>query len=224
MTQETPNGEPLAFSIIGEPRKLTLEEVIEHFGDPAANVHPEENRDAVIELVTVTGQRYAVRLGLPEATVGAYGAVKQYEPPYEPHVFTSDRFILRSEADPNHLLVDESGLHILHMHGRWNGKAWVPADWRLEQKGVTIPDLLASFERTTGTSVDVVWTCQADAEYAPHKLEVATGHPYIYPLSGYAQGIVGLERGLLTVSLNEAPDMHSQVEYQEWLAAHPETV
>lgn len=216
----TENGEKsLGFIKLGEPRQMSLEEVTELFGDPALNTHHEENRDQRISLVSTTGESYDVHLGLPhDPVVGAYGAHKQYWPPYEPHVFVSDRFILRDEDDPNHLLVDEGNLSTLYMHGRWNGQAWVPSNKALEQKGVTVPHMLHTFEKATGLPVDVVWVCQFDEGGDSHEVDTDTGHPYIYPTSGYAHGAVRLERGQVEVSLYQGYE-GAKIEYQEWLAA-----
>lgn len=216
----TENGEKsLGFFKLGESRQISLEEVTELFGDPALNTHNEENRDQRINLVSTVGEPYDVHLGLPhDAVVGAYGACKQYWPPYEPHVFVSDRFILRDDPDVNNLLVDESGLRTLYMHGRWNGKAWVPSSPTLEERGVTVPDLLTSFERVAGSLIDVVWVCQYDEGGETHKLETDNGRPYIYAASGYAHGAVKLQRGKVEVSLFQGYE-GAKIEYEDWLTA-----
>lgn len=209
------------FIKLGEPRQLSVAEITELFGDPNLNSHPEELRHQRLNLASPTGETYDIHLGLPaEPSVGAYGAHKQYWPPYEPHVFTSDRFILRDEHDPNNLLVDKAGLRVLYMHGRWNGLAWVPSDHTLEQKGVTVPDILTSFESKTGWIVDVVWVCQFDTEGGQHKLSDTSSHPYIYPSSGYAHGAVTLERGQIEVSLYQGYEGYTKVEYEEWQLAN----
>lgn len=212
------SGDSPAFRITAQ-RNLTLEEVTDLFGDPLHNTHQEEGSGRYLELISDVGEPYRVNLGLPKPTIGAYGAVKYYEAPYSPHVFNSDRFILKSGDDPNKLLIDAPRLRILQMHGRWDGKNWVPSDQELANKGLSVPRLISAFEKLTGWPIDVVWVCQFDSEQGRHPLETDTGHPYIYPISGYAQGAVMLERGKLEVSLNQAPDEISRIEYEDWLTA-----
>ena len=105
---------------------------------------------------------------------------------------------------------------MLHMHARHTENGWVPSDTELEGRGVTIPGLVSSFEQATGWPIDVIWACQMSADRTANPFNPDTGHPYIYPISGFAQGHVRLERGGLTVALEEAPDEHSLVEYQDW--------
>jgi len=46
------------------------------------------------------------------------------------------------------------------MHGEWSQGQWMPQDKALQEKGLTIPHIIAGYEEATGVSVDVAYVCK----------------------------------------------------------------
>lgn len=160
----------------------------------------------------VAGATFTIHQGLPRETYAGQGI---FTVPKIPHVFEADHFELNS---PQGTLVDARKVNVLLMHGVAKNGHWLPLDRSLQEKNVSVEQIVRSFEASSGKSVDVLFVCNPKGESRVRIVPFSDAYdkPRIYMKSGDARGGVtqNEKTGEVTVRMETQSD--DQVEYLKW--------
>jgi hypothetical protein len=114
-----------------------------------------------LEAIQLNGDRFIIREGLPEElAVHQEGEDWRIFPtaPETPHVFYAD-YLTFEAASEKEEQIEQRGKMVLFMHGQVRDGQWIPINEELASSGITIPEIIARYEQTTGRKIDFAYVC-----------------------------------------------------------------
>ena len=165
-----------------------------------------------------TGQTYSVGIGLPKETYTK--EVNLFSPPSQPHFFQADHFQLVKESEGttrDETLVDRNKVNILYMHGVFRDGYWQPEDSGLQEKGITIEDIVRDHE-ASGNLVDVLFVCsnENNSRITVLPFQGAYEKPKIHMQNKPAQGSVMVNSKTGEVEVQMRVKSQNDVEFTKW--------
>ena len=158
------------------------------------------------------GATFSIHQGLPRETYAGQGI---FTVPDTPHVFQADHFELNS---PKGHLVEAKGVNVLLMHGVARVGKWFPLNRALQERGISVEQIVNSFEESSGQSIDVLFVCNPKGESRVKVVPFAGVYqkPRIYMKSGNARGSVNQHYQTGEVTVRMETESEDQAEFLRW--------
>lgn len=164
-----------------------------------------------------TGQSYSVGIGLPKEQFIREANLAY--PPSKPHFFQADNFQLVKEGvtERDETLIDRNNVNVLYMHGIFKDGQWMPEDKELQQKGITIEDIIRDHE-VTGIPVDVLFVCARGNNLRVMVIPFQNKYerPKVYMKKELARGNVMLDNKTGEVRVQMRVKSENDVEFEGW--------
>lgn len=159
------------------------------------------------------GTAYAVHEGPSWPTFSAEKNL--FGVPQEPHVMEISDFTLTEGANNSVLLgLTDTNIRVLDMHGVWRNNNWYPLSRRLQENGITIPNIVEDYEARTGKKIDIISACTRDAQLTS---EMMFADDKVYLRRGGSRGLTTTRFDTGGLSLTMHVGKKNDVEYEGWL-------
>ncbi len=159
---------------------------------------------------TRSGQRFTTHLGAPGETY-LEGMIFVSD---VPHVFLADHFVLNA---PGQTLIEATNVNVLMMHGINSGGRWHPKSQELQQKGITVEDIVNGLVES-GQAIDVLFVCNPESSSGvrvnPFSEKYRT--PMIYMTKGDSEGSASLNETTGEITLRMNVNSPNDIEYRKW--------
>jgi len=158
-----------------------------------------------------TGEVFTVHEGLPrESQVEGVFITA----PEEPHVFTADTYKLKIG---DKTVVNANNVRVIFMHGVLRDGVWYPQDPRLQLKGLTVENIVRSYEDSSNKPVDVLFICNPNYNRVRiSSFSDPNERPRIYMKQGNAKGPIMLNQETGEITVEMKADDREQVEFENW--------
>jgi hypothetical protein len=165
-----------------------------------------------------SGEFIKVHEGIPRENYAGQGVINV---PYEPHIFNADNFELYIGGNRT---VDTKNVRVLLMHGTVVDGQWYPLDPKLQDKGITVEDLVKAYEDSSDKTIDALFVCRPPKESRVRIVQVVKVVPFqgtnekprIYMKDGDAHGAITINEKTGNVSVTMRADSEDQIEFKDW--------
>ncbi len=159
-----------------------------------------------------SNQTFAVHKGVPKESYAGQGI---FTVPDTPHVFRADHYVLEV---PGKTLIDAVNVNVLLMHGIAKDGRWVALDTALQQKGLTIEDMVNGYETQTGEMIEALFVCNSKGGSRVRAVPFSGLYetPRIFMKNGDAHGIVTINEDSGEVTVKMRAESEGEVEFRHW--------
>ena len=159
-----------------------------------------------------SNQTFTVHQGVPKETYTGQGI---FTVPDTPHVFKADHYTLEV---PGKTLIDAGNVNVLLMHGIAKEGRWLPLDPALQQKGLSIEDIVKGYEAQTGEMIEALFVCNPKGRSRVRTVPFSGLYEAqrIFMKNGDAHGKVTINEDSGEVTVKMRAEYEDEIEFKRW--------